>query len=491
MKRVLTAIVGAAFTFAQGHAQDIDRQQNKSAFDEFRKAVRSDFDSFRHQCMQEYTDFVRNPWKEFGSSKPVPRPVEKDLPPVVVTEEEPTAPRKDVPITIEEVIPVMPVTPQPQPLEPVREMPVERAETVSFAFFGTTASVRFDTDDVVRLSTLNESAVADALGRFKAEAYDNLLYDCLRLRKEYGLCDWAYLLMLKSLSEEIGGKETNDAELLMAYLFMQSGYKVRLAFSGSRLYMLYASRHAIYESVSYRIDGDNYYGVRKLPSSLHVCQAGFPKEQRLSLLVNTPQHFAEAMSQQRTITSQKFPDMKVSVSVNRNLLDFYATYPSSMLDNNQMTRWAMYANTPMDNGVQQQLYPAMRALLKDLPKPEAVNRLLNWVQTGFSYEYDDKVWGHDRAFFAEESLYYPYCDCEDRSILLTRLVRDLLGLKCVLVYYPGHLASAIAFDEHVAGDYIELDGHRYVIADGTFIGASLGSTMTGMDNRKAKVILLY
>lgn len=54
--------------------------------------------------------------------------------------------------------------------------------------------------------------------------------------------------------------------------------------------------------------------------------------------------------------------------------------------------------------------------------------ILNWVQTGSEYEYDDKVWRHDRAFFAEETLYYPYCDCEDRSILFSRFVRDLLGL---------------------------------------------------------------
>jgi len=89
--------------------------------------------------------------------------------------------------------------------------------------------------------------------------------------------------------------------------------------------------------------------------------------------------------------------------------------------------------------------------------------LLYWVQTAFVYEYDDKVWGHDRAFFAEESLSYPYCDCEDRSILFSRLVRDLLGLDVILVFYPGHLATAVAFTDNVDGDYIELNGKHYII----------------------------
>ena len=116
--------------------------------------------------------------------------------------------------------------------------------------------------------------------------------------------------------------------------------------------------------------------------------------------------------------------------------------------------------------------------------------LLNFVQTAFVYEYDDKVWGGDRAFFAEESLYYPYCDCEDRSILFSRLVRDLLGLKVLLVYYPGHLATAVCFTDNVTGDYISLNNQKYVVCDPTYIGAPVGATMPDMDNGKAKVILL-
>ena len=162
-----------------------------------------------------------------------------------------------------------------------------------------------------------------------------------------------------------------------------------------------------------------------------------------------------------------------------------------MVDDDMMTRWAMYANTPMETEVKAQLYPQLVAQLKGLSQKEAVERILNWVQTGFEYEYDNKAWGHDRAFFTEETLFYPYCDCEDRSILLTRLVRDLLHLKCILVYYPGHLASAVELTGTDAkGDCIMLDGHKYIIADGTYINAPLGRTMPQMDNSTAKVILL-
>ena len=68
--------------------------------------------------------------------------------------------------------------------------------------------------------------------------------------------------------------------------------------------------------------------------------------------------------------------------------------------------------------------------------------------------------------------------------------RDLLGLQTILVYYPGHLACAVCFTDKVAGDYILLDGKRFVITDPTYIGAPVGKTMPDMDNTQASVILL-
>ena len=119
-----------------------------------------------------------------------------------------------------------------------------------------------------------------------------------------------------------------------------------------------------------------------------------------------------------------------------------------------MTLWSQYANAPMATEIQNELYPVLRKELAGLSEYECVSRILNWVQTGFAYEYDEKVWGHDRTFFAEETLFYPYCDCEDRSVLFTRLVRDLTKLDCILIYYPGHLAAAVNFNLNVNGDYI-------------------------------------
>ena len=167
-----------------------------------------------------------------------------------------------------------------------------------------------------------------------------------------------------------------------------------------------------------------------------------------------------------------------------------------------MTRWAMYANSPMSDQICDQLYPQMKVKLAGLTEKQAVQELLWWIHgsvdlegviqspTCFLYRYDDDVWGGDRAFFAEETLFYPYCDCEDRSILLSRLVRDLLGLDVVLVYYPGHLAMGVCFNEDVKGDYVMLDGRKFIICDPTYIGSNVGETMPSVKDTSTTVILL-
>ena len=240
----------------------------------------------------------------------------------------------------------------------------------------------------------------------------------------------------------------------------------------------------------FKIDNIKYYPFKCNENQLEICDASFPQEKPLSLYIPLQQTFEYKPSNLRTLISKRYPDVEVRVQVNTNMIDFYNTYPTSEINGNVMTRWAMYANTPLDEHVKSQLYPKLAEKISGLNQLEAVNKLLNWVQTAFVYEYDDKVWGHDRAFFSEETLYYPYCDCEDRAILFTRLVRDLLGLQTILVYYPGHLACAVCFTDKVAGDYILLDGKRFVITDPTYIGAPVGKTMPDMDNTQASVILL-
>lgn len=79
---------------------------------------------------------------------------------------------------------------------------------------------------------------------------------------------------------------------------------------------------------------------------------------------------------------------------------------------------------------------------------------------------------------------------EDRAILYCYLIKNLMNLDVAFVSYPGHLATAVHFNETIPGDYFVVDGTRYLICDPTYINASIGRTMPGMNNATAQVYLM-
>lgn len=462
----------------------------REEYEMFRQKSITEYEDFRRKANIEYAEFMKKAWQEFRAKPAIEKPKEEEKPPVVIDEKERQKPVKDNSLPIKETIEPPVPEPQPKPVSPIREQTMPTGKWQTFSVYGTEMKVRFDDKMSFTLPSCGAKDIANVWQKLSGSEYDNMIRDCLAIRMANQLSDWAYLNMLQGMAEACVGKG-NEAVLLMAFVYCQSGYQMRLAVTtDGMLRMLYSTTHSIYDTAYFWIDDKDYYVFDGEEKSLHICNVSFPQEKSLSLYISKPQKFAMRKSEARTLASARYPDMEIKVNVNKNLVDFYNDYPPSYVDGNFMTRWAIYANTPLEKSVSDVLYPALRSKINGMSKKEAVERLLNWVQTAFVYGYDDKIWGGDRAFFAEETLFYPYCDCEDRSILFSRLVRDLLGLKVVLVYYPGHLASAVCFDTEVNGDYIMLNGERFTICDATYIGAPLGRTMPGMDNDKATVILL-
>ena len=457
-------------------------------YEKFSKHAKAEYEDYRAQSNAEYVKFLERAWKEYKVLPSIPRPKDEVVPPTIMPRQDKNK-KQAKEILIENAVSPILSLPQPKPISPIYENDKVEEKNFSFSYMGTTCEVRLPKDLNIRMSGCESCMIATIWKQLATNAMDNTIRDFLALRLKMQLCDWAYLNLIDTFAKAFCG-HGNEAVIMAAFIYSQSGYKMRLGRDCEKLYLLYGSKHGIYEKGYIVIEGINYYPLDDKVERMEISDFSFPQEQSMSLYIENAQKFTIRPSAIRKLASEQYHDVAIDSQVNLNLIQFYNTYPSSEVNGNFMTCWKMYADTPMDESVSQMLYPDIKNKIEGLSDVQAVNQILNWVQTAFQYEYDDKVWGHDRAFFAEETLYYPYCDCEDRAILFTRLVRDLLGLKCILVYYPGHLASAVCLKQQVNGDYISLDGDVYTICDPTYIGAPVGITMPEMDNRSAKVIKL-
>ena len=369
---------------------------------------------------------------------------------------------------------------EPQPAVPVAEKSANN-DVFGFSFFGTDCRVqRFDMQRPA-LENCTEESVAALWEKFAAAGYAPVIAECSKLKKSLRLNDWGYLRLLASLADAWYTPDSNEATLLRTFLAVQSGYEVRIAQSSGHLLMLFPCDEQIYRRRYVSLDGTRYYmfDTRGDSSKCRVFDKSFGGGNRISLRMTEIPHIADKPSPMRTLQSKKYPDMKMDATININLIDYFDSYPNCDLE--------IYRIPTFSGSINDGLKSIKRAIAS-LDTKDAVAKILDFVQTAFDYQTDAEQFGYERSFFAEETLYYPYCDCEDRAILFSALVENLTGLDTVLLQYTGHVAAAVCFDSDVAGDSVTVNGRRYTVCDPTYIGAGIGCSMPGLDNKSISIV---
>ncbi len=271
---------------------------------------------------------------------------------------------------------------------------------------------------------------------------------------------------------------------MQMYILTQSGYKVRMARTNNTIVLAIPLLADIYEYNYLTISGEKYYIVDKglgRSAQFYVFNNAFPKEQSFALTSTSEPIFAENKVVNRTKNFSGFTSGSLTIPVNGNLIDFYNEFPRS-------NDWNLYALRSLGQDVKDVLYPALRAAIAGKGEREAANVIISFVQRAFEYKTDDEQFGCERSLFADETFFYPYSDCEDRSILYSVLMRDLLGLDVVLILYPGHLATAVKFNVEVTGDYFTLSDGVYTVCDPTYVGAGVGMSMPQFKGSSATIV---
>ncbi len=467
-------------TYKQQQQQKLkEYNRQKQDFKAYNRKQREEFDAYRAKLNAEYAEYMRKAWTKFSSNaaKPVPSRPEPPRPIIKKSDESPRQSNLPVSKVVSSIMTAKPVV-------PAVPLPEVESATVGFSFmyYGTPCRVSLTDAHRFRLQGTSEGQVADAWMQLSHDKYLTVLAECANYREELNLCDWGYVRLLQVMTESFfTSVSRNEAVLLQMYLLVQSGYKVRIARTDSRLVLLIPIAEEVYNYSFLTIDGMPYYIVDDdlRSRSYYVFNRSFPNERRPSLYITNVPNLMVKNGVQRTLTDGKHA--KATVTINKNLIDFYNDYPRN-------AQWNLYSAASLSSKAKSGLYPVLYQMIEGKSKVEAANILLHFVQTAFEYQTDDVQFGVERPLFADEMLYYPYCDCEDRSIFYSILVRDLLGLDVVLLNYPGHLATAVRFADETKGDHIILSDKKYIICDPTYIGADVGEAMPSCLNETAVVV---
>ena len=417
--------------------------------------------------------------EEKAADKPTAQPEKKPV--VEVVEAEPEAERTPV---VEADRRPEPAAEPRLPVSSTPTSPLYRGESgrSKIAYGGLAFYLNNSLNRKCSLNGLNENAIADAYEALCNSDYKPLLADCAQIRKDLRLNDWGVFTLVRQVADTYCGT-ANESIVMQQFLLNEMGYKARMARKATedKMMLFVATDCSIYAHPYITLNGQNYYNLsgNNEQCQFYMCQKDSPKAKN-----SVGMQLKEAPLFPGTVVSSthqaKGSAARVTVDVPKALMDFYKDYPQC--------DYSVYFNAPVNAAMENRILSSLAPLVQGRNEADAANILINFVQTAFQYQTDGQQFGYEKPFFVEELFYYPYSDCEDRAMLFSYLVRKLLGLDVVLLDYPEHIATAVRFNGNVSGDYLMVNGRKYIVCDPTYIGASIGMTMPRYKTVSAKVL---
>ena len=417
--------------------------------------------------------------EEKAADKPTAQPEKKPV--VEVVESEPEAERTPV---VEADRRPEPAAEPRLPVSSTPTSPLYRGESgrSKIVYGGLAFYLNNSLNRKCSLNGLNENAIADAYEALCNSDYKPLLADCAQIRKDLRLNDWGVFTLVRQVADTYCGT-ANESIVMQQFLLNEMGYKARMARKATedKMMLFVATDCSIYAHPYITLNGQNYYNLsgNNEQCQFYMCQKDSPKAKN-----SVGMQLKEAPLFPGTVVSSthqaKGSAARVTVDVPKALMDFYKDYPQC--------DYSVYFNAPVNAAMENRILSSLAPLVQGRNEADAANILINFVQTAFQYQTDGQQFGYEKPFFVEELFYYPYSDCEDRAMLFSYLVRKLLGLDVVLLDYPEHIATAVRFNGNVSGDYLMVNGRKYIVCDPTYIGASIGMTMPRYKTVSAKVL---
>lgn len=456
-------------------------------FEEWMRQEQSQYEDFRSKQNQAFADMLRSHWKAMTGEEPQSQ-LEEDKPvEIPIAEPEPE----------EEVRPVdrAPAPPPPPPPPPPAAPPPSPPAvtdpgqpTVSVSFYGLSLKVPYDPKlkELTPEDTWDPESITRAWEEMSKTDIETSVDFYHGFQKQAKINDWGVARLMYASGKKLFEGNTNLASLYTWFMLIQSGYEARVGYNDNGIQLMVASKTHIFGNPFFRFDDRPFFvasfdRIPPDPERLFTYSSDFPGDLKpLSLAI--PEIPALATNYVKRNLSFEFQGetIELEVYVDRNLISFYKYFPQTELD--------IYFNAPFSSSTASQLITPLKQHLEGRSEKESIHLLLRFVQTAFGYKIDPENFGREKPLFPEETLYYDYSDCEDRAILFSFLVRKLTDLKVIGLRYPGHIATAVRFNETLPGDTVTVQGDVFHVCDPTYINAGPGMAMKAFQNVAPEII---
>ena len=469
IKFILLTCVCGYFFYGVSLSADDDFQQWKQQQTADMQKQQLAFQEYKDKRDKDFSTFLKTQWKAVDVLKGNVRDEEPKPNQIPVAQPEPTP--------VESVKkPVVVSVPEPLVKEQLEPVVISEGEPIVVNFYGNQVRFYYDTGLKQKLKQrIDKESISEYWSALSQTSYEPLLAQLQAQKKYRQLNDWAYAALVNKLALKVNDNQRDEATLLSWFILAKSGYRARVAYSDTSVYLLVPSQHELFEVNYFTFSGKRYYavafdGIKLNVGSVYTYDGEYPDAIKdFDMRVNATVASTD-QSEKRHLTFE-FEDRQydVDVAYDSGRVEFFSGYPQLNLN--------LYFGSGVYKVTATPLQKQLAVFMEGMSEQQAVKFLLRFVQTSLKYETDERQFGQENYLFPEETLFYPYSDCEDRAVLFSWLVKSLLKLEVVGLDYPGHVAAAVSFNEEVKGDSVSYKGRRYVVTDPTYINASAGMSM--------------
>jgi hypothetical protein len=464
------------------------RQNQKQAFEHYKKNYDTEFKQMLQNDWQAFQTYMDN--KPYQKPKPIKIPKTE---PKALNPEDIKKSKKVHIQAIDKIIPKENVYSSKTDLPKVDTIltPVDKngLKTISFDFFS--IPVIFHVDESIKNISIarNNDSIAAFWDKMSQTKYQAFIQELHIYKTIYNLNDWSlYLLSSQAAQKLLGNSNSNNdkVNLFNWFVFSKMGYDTRVSYNDQGIYFMAHVKNKIYATSYYTYDAKRYYAlgdsnVQKL-SSVYSYKGDYAQSSKaMNFAIKTPVNITDTQVTRTLNFTYNGQKHEITVPYSKTLVKLYDTHPH--------VYWSSYYNIESSPMTARALLSQLKVIIDGKTEVEAVNMLLRFVQYAFAYKTDqDQFNTADKVLLPEQIIYYPYSDCEDRSVMFTYLVEKLLGLQAVGILYGDHMAAGVAMSTNVSGDSFMYKGKKFMYADPTWNGYNIGRIGKDYLNKKFSVM---
>lgn len=476
----------------------------EKSFNSFTDSIAQKFESFSQKNDSIFLGFLSQSWKVFGG-------VENKMPTFPKPTKQPIANDNEFPATGAVYDPSLdlirsddesptPVASDAKPDKAESIGSVDAASTV--LFYGSTVQMpvleenrsspyQKILDNVNRTVTGQQLPKLNIVNNIGISTFFSQATQSVRINKnaktvwesatKCKLNDWGFVAMLMAVAPKLY-PDRNEQVLFTWYALIRNGFMAKVGYNRKKQVCLLLPVTEKVFSKSFIVEGIPYYFFdMELDSGQQVLDSLFIYERNHPDNLNP---FSFVLKQIPQLGNENVVKMlgngKVKHKINKDLIDFYDHYPSCELK--------VFFSCPLSETVLRQLDGYFNCVLINKNDDEKVAYLLSFIQKGIQYQTDQEQFGRERYLFAEETLYYPAADCEDRAVLLGKLIRHYTSLKTIGLFYTDHVSLAVNLGNIQNGKCFNYNNMRFYSCDPTFLGSQCGQIMPKYKNIEPEII---